>query len=145
LESERELYERIRQEQRDQGARATFPPDVAVAPPGVTYQGRAWPCFISTIPASVTSYHPLYFEDRNVERYGWDAGIFQPMLSAGKFYLDLAMLPYNIGQQFPWSLEYNAGYALPGDPEPYRIYVPRLSCTGAALESLAVLGIIALP
>lgn len=145
LESEQALRERMRQEQRDQGARAVFPSDVPIAPPGVTYQGRAWPRFVSTIPASVTAYNPLYFEDKNVERYGWDAGIFQPALSAGKFYLDLVMLPYNIGAQWPWSLEYNAGYALPGDPEPYRLYWPRLSCTGAALESLAVLGIIALP
>ncbi|GBD36544.1 hypothetical protein HRbin36_01669 [bacterium HR36] len=145
LESERELYDRIRQEQRDQGARATFPGDVAVAPPGVTYQGRAWPRFVNTIPTSVSAYQPLYFEDKNVERYGWDAGIFQPLLSAGKFYLDLALLPYNLGAQPPWSLEYNAGYALPGDPEPYRLYLPRLSLTGAGLESLAVLGIIALP
>lgn len=145
LESERALRERIRQEQRDQGARAHFPEDVAIAPPGVSYQGRAWPCFVSTIPASITAYHPLYFEDKNVERYGWDAGIFQPVLSAGKFYLDLALLPYNVGAQLPWSLEYNAGYALPGDPEPYRIYWPKLSCTGATLESLTVLGILALP
>ncbi|MCS7015187.1 MAG: hypothetical protein NZM42_03585 [Gemmatales bacterium] len=145
LESERELRERLRQEQRDQGARATFPADVAVAPPGVTYQGRAWPRFVNTIPTSVTAYQPLYFEDKNVERYGWDAGIFQPLLSAGKFYLDVALLPYHVGTQWPWSLEYNAGYSLPGDPEPYRLYCPRLSCTGAALESLAVLGIIALP
>ncbi|MCS7166326.1 MAG: hypothetical protein RMI91_02280 [Gemmatales bacterium] len=145
LESEQEFRERLRQEQRDQEARATFPADVPVAPPGVTYQGRAWPRLVSTIPAPITAYQPLYFEDKNVERYGWDAGIFQPLLSAGKFYLDVALLPYNLGAQWPWSLEYNAGYALPGDPEPYRLYWPRLSCTGAALESLAVLGILALP
>lgn len=145
LESEHQLRERIRQEQRDRASRAVFPTDVPTAPDGVTYQGRAWPRMISSIPASITSYQPLYFEDKNVERYGWDAGIFQPFLSAGKFYLDLALLPYNLGAQPPWSLEYNAGYALPGDPEPYRLYLPRCSVTGASLESLAVLGIIALP
>jgi len=145
LESEHQLRERIRQEQRDRASRAVFPADVPTAQVGITYQGRAWPRMISSIPASITSYHPLYFEDKNVERYGWDAGIFQPFLSAGKFYLDLALLPYNLGAQPPWSLEYNAGYALPGDPEPYRLYLPRCSVTGASLEALAVLGIIALP
>lgn len=145
LESEAQLRERIRQEQRDHGSRAIFPADVPIAAPGMSYQGRDWPRLVSTIPASVTRYHPLYFEDKNVERYGWDAGIFQPFLSAGKFYLDLALLPYHLGAQPPWSLEYNAGYALPGDPEPYRLYLPRCSVTGASLEALTVLGILALP
>ncbi len=145
LESEQQLRERIRQEQRDHSSRAVFPADVPIAAPGVVYRGRHWPRLVSTIPASVTRYQPLYFEDKNVERYGWDAGIFQPFLSTGKFYLDLALLPYNLGAQPPWSLEYNAGYALPGDPEPYRLYLPRCSVSGASLEALAVLGIIALP
>jgi hypothetical protein len=145
LESEQQLRERIRQEQRDHTSRAVFPADMPIAAPSTAYQGRDWPRLVSTIPAPVTRYQPLYFEDKNVERYGWDAGIFQPFLSAGKFYLDLALLPYNLGAQPPWSLEYNAGYGLPGDPEPYRLYLPRCSVTGASLESLAVLGIIALP
>jgi len=39
-------------------------------------------------------YRKLFFEERNSERYGWDLGVMGPFVSAGAFYWDLALVPY---------------------------------------------------
>jgi hypothetical protein len=136
LESEKALFERIRQEARDRNERAEFPKDPEVATNGQTYHpGRAWPARSTFLVPYVVCYNPLYFEEKNTERYGWDWSIFQPIVSTGAFYADVIIFPYNFGVQPCWDCECNSGYALPGDPMPYHFYLPPFSWKGALLEA----------
>jgi hypothetical protein len=144
VESENAFRERIRQQFRERNERAKFPEDIELTPSGYVARSRTFPPMASLYVPEIICYNPLYFEDLNAERYGWDAGIFQPFLSVGKFYCDLALLPYNIGVQHPWSCEFNAGYYLPGDPVPYLKYCPPCSVKGALLEAGVWAGGIAL-
>lgn len=147
LESERALIERVRQEARDRGERAEFPPTVQLPDQDRPYRpGRPWhPAVVRSVPYYVC-YHPLYFEEKNSERYGWDWSIFQPLVSTAAFYADVVIFPYNLGVMPPWACECNAGYFLPGDPVPYYFYVPPFSWKGVALQSAVVAGgIAALP
>src|SRR5262249_34041205 len=87
-------------------------------------------------------YDRMYFEERNSERFGWDLGIIQPLVSAGIFFFDVAALPYHVGTDPCRKYECSAGYCLPGDPVPYLLCPPRLSLTGAVLEAGAVVSLV---
>lgn len=144
LESEKALQERMRQEalQRPQPERIEFPKyDPLSRQP---FAGRAWPQQFEVVEPAYVCYGRLYFEDLNSERYGWDLGFVQPFVSAGKFYLDVAMLPYHMGTDWRRHHECSSGYCLPGDPVPYRLYPPGLSATGAAAQVGTVLALVAI-
>jgi hypothetical protein len=140
IESETAWRERIRQETRQRGELAVFPEDYSLYKPGVKYGGRAWPEQSFAVVPSFVCYKPLYFQDLNTERYGWDNGVFQPLLSTGKFYCDLLILPYKMGVDWPCACDYNSGYALPGDCVPYVLYHPEWSWRGAAMQALVIGG-----
>ena len=89
-------------------------------------------------------YERLYFEDKDSERYGWELGILQPLVSIGKFYSDVLMLPYNFGTRPCQRFEADAGYCLPGDPVPYLLYPVELSLSGALLEAGTAVGLAAI-
>jgi hypothetical protein len=144
VESETALRERIRQEFRQRNERAEFPVDISLVKPGEKYAPRFFPPSTTIYVPDAVCYKPLYFEDKNTERHGWDTGIFQPILSAAKFYGDLAILPYNMGVQHPCSCEFNTGYYKPGDPVPYYCYLPPPSWKGAALQTAVIVGGIAI-
>ena len=144
LESEEAMRERIRQERRNKQSpqRAIFPYE----PPATEepYQARVFPPQMKFVEPSFVTYDRLFFEDRNAERYGWDLGFIQPVVSAGLFYADLAALPYRQCSA-PWFCrDTGAGECLPGDPVPYLLYPPGASTTGAAGEAAAILGLIAI-
>lgn len=67
-------------------------------------------------------YHPLYFEDIGVERYGQDAGLLQPALSGGHFFGRLATLPLHALVKPPISCDYPLGHFRPGNCNPYLHY-----------------------
>jgi hypothetical protein len=138
IESEATLRQRMRQEARQREERIEFPKDVYLIAPGEVYAGRKWPMQSTATVPNIVCYRPLYFEDLNSERYGWDACLFQPFLSTGKFYLDTLMLPYNMGVLSPCDCECNTGYYLPGTPVPYMCYVPPLSWKGILYQSAAI-------
>ena len=89
-------------------------------------------------------YDRIYFEDKNSERYGWDLGFVQPLVSGGLFYWDFLTWPYQAGINPLRRFETSAGYCLPGDPVPYLIYPPKLSWTGAIFEAGAIVTLIAI-
>jgi hypothetical protein len=140
LEAEPRLKERIRQESRVPGAveRIIFPEEKVTTE---AYRPRAFPPAQEVADPYYVCYGRLYFEQINSERYGWDLGPLQPLISAGMFYWDVLTLPYHMGTEPCRCYECNAGYCLPGDPVPYLIYPPQLSLTGAAAEAAAVTGV----
>jgi hypothetical protein len=143
LESEASLQERIRQEfrQDDPIQRVVFPeePVLSTQP----YQGRAWPPQKELAEASYVCYGRLLFEEKNSERYGWDLGAIQPIVSASVFFKDVLVLPYHAATDLCRCNECSAGYCLPGDPVPYLLYPPEISLTGAFAETAAAVTLFA--
>jgi len=92
--------------------------------------------------ASNVWYHPLYFEDGPLERYGhtYDAP-FQYVLSPVKFLGQTAMLPYNATLRPVHSREYPLGWYRPGEFAPYLKYKPAWNGEAAVNEALAVVGL----
>jgi hypothetical protein len=146
VESEANFYERIRQETRGRQSadriveRVEFPVEPVLATG--SFPGRTFPPLQEVVEPNYLCYGRLYFEEKNSERYGWDLGIIQPLVSAGAFYCDLLWLPYHMGTEPCRKYECNAGYCLPGDPVPYLIYPPEFSVTGLAAETAVVAGLL---
>ncbi len=82
----------------------------------------------------------LYFEDKNSERYGWDAGFVQPLLSLGIFYKDVLLYPAKLGSNRRERYETNAGKYMPGSPVPYLLYPPEITVGGYILGAVAIGG-----
>lgn len=143
LESEEALRERMRQEDRDRRVeRAAFPEDRPLPEERAT--ARAFPRQRMNAEPNYVCYKRLWFEERNAERYGWDLGAIQPVLSAAYFYADWVTVPYHWGQDPHGCCESGAGECLPGDPVPYLLYPPGLSAKGALAQAGAVLGLVAI-
>jgi hypothetical protein len=101
---------------------------------------RRWDPLTEVVEPPYVCYKRLYFEQINSERYGWDLGVVHPLLSAGVFLYDVALLPYHAFTEPLRRYECNAGYYLPGDPVPLLLYPPEWSLSGALGEA-AVIGL----
>lgn len=84
--------------------------------------GRGWSPneFCWTAPGLM--HRPLYFEEINLERYGYSQGCLQPALSVATFAGNVALLPYQMTLDHPCCPIYSLGYDRPGDCVPYRCY-----------------------
>lgn len=135
LESEGELFERLRQEALDRSPqeRIEFPeePELTKEP----YYGRDWPMQKRCVEPIYVCHKRLYFEEVNAERHAWElAGVFQPVLSAAIFFKDVALLPFHLGTDPCRCYDCSAGKCLPGDPVPYLWYPPELSASGTLVQ-----------
>jgi hypothetical protein len=105
---------------------------------------RPFAPMVERVEPAYVCYQRLYFEDKNSERYGWEFGPLQPVLSAALFYKDMILWPYHIGTRPCQRYECSAGYCLPGDPVPYLIYPIEWSVTGGLLEAGTIVGLYAI-
>jgi hypothetical protein len=97
---------------------------------------RDWQSMIFAWKASALCHKPLYFEDVQLERYGQTPSpLFQPLLSAARFYLVLPALPYMMGLEPPCECIYPLGYYRPGSCAPFIIPPVPISLRGALLEA----------
>lgn len=142
LDSEESFKERMKQDARQRGQRIEFPPEPIVSTE--SYSGRHYPPMQEVVEPGYVCYGRLFFEERNSERYDWDFGIIQPLVSVGYFYKDVLLFPYHYFTDPCRRYDCDAGYCLPGDPTPYLLYPPALSLTGALGEAGAVLAVLAL-
>jgi hypothetical protein len=84
-------------------------------------------------------YHPLYFEQIALERYGQHFGnLVAPWLSHGLFFADAALLPYSLGKNPPWVCHDDVCLAQPGDIVPFRLYLPVKDPKGMLLQATAM-------
>lgn len=145
LESERFLQERMRQEalQLATPARLEFPQYKPLTEDR-TPPTRSWPCQTMQVEPAYVCYGRLYFQELNVERYGWDLGLIAPLESAARFYANVLALPYHMATEPCRHYDCSAGYCLPGDPVPYLCYPPHWSLTGAVAEAGVVVGLAAI-
>jgi hypothetical protein len=144
LESEEASRERMinRSRQTKPGERLEFPPSPPLSQQ--RYAGRSWPQQTTFAEPNYVCYQKLLFEQKNFERYGWDLGPFTPIISAGAFWVDVALLPYHLGTDPFRNYECSAGYCMPGDPVPLLLYPPELSVCGTLSEGAAVAALVVL-
>jgi len=144
LESEQNWMERVEQEhiQGPEHDRVEFPEEPPIS--NDRYQRRNFPPATEVVEPNYLCYKRLYFEQLNAERYGWDLGIIHPIVSAGIFFWDVALLPYHCGTEPFRKYECSAGYCLPGDPVPLLLYPVEFSLTGTVLEAGTIVSLFAI-
>jgi hypothetical protein len=116
-------------------------PILSNLPTNVPYYGRDWPKMRMLVEPHYVCHRRLHFEELNSERYGWEAGVFQPFLSAAYFYKDVAFFPMRAFSDPCRCYDCNSGKCLPGDPVPYLLYPPEITATGVAAQAAAVGGL----
>ncbi|MFO0927295.1 MAG: hypothetical protein U0736_09680 [Gemmataceae bacterium] len=145
LDSDAKLRERIRQEtqERDPKERVQFPEEPILSRDTYMGRGSIWPARHMIVEPHYVAYEPLFFQDINAERYGWDFGIVHPVLGAGKFYYDLALLPMHCAA-WKCQTDTSAGYCLPGDPVPFKLYPPEITFEGTVAEIAVIAALVAI-
>jgi len=102
---------------------------------------RDWTMLTYTWKASGLCHKPLYFEQRQLERYGHSAGpILQPILSGAHFFSTIAIVPYKMGMNPPQECQYTLGYYRPGSCAPYLVSPIPLSIRGGLTQAAAMVG-----
>lgn len=110
-----------------------------------TYSPRSWIHTDFTWKASGLCHKPLYFEDRNLERYGQSAHpLLQPVLSGAHFFATIPILPYKMGLEPPTECLYTLGYYRPGSCAPHLLDPIPLSVRAGLFQAGAVAGAVAI-
>ena len=143
LKSMRELTLDIRPEEGE------LPKDLAAAkfldvgevrhPAGTN---RPWPLYEFWWEAPAVCHRPLYFEEVNLERYGYSHGLIQPILSGAHFFGKVPALPYLMTAEPHRDCVYTLGHYPPGSYAPYHIHYPPVSLRAAAVEAAVLTGLI---
>ena len=154
LEGDAELIRRIRNElnreqyERDDQKGPYKPDPEAFSPPEETSSGSDltyvsktvnYPPRVQYIEPAFVSHRPLYFEEKNSERYGWELGIAQPAISALYFYKDVLFFPAHLASNVRERYDTDRGKCLPGSSVPYYLYPPEISLLGLSAEASAVI------
>jgi hypothetical protein len=143
-DTEKQLEERMRQERRDVGSGdpIMFPdrPDLGAH----EFVQRKFEPMVCLVEPDYVVYGRLYFEEKNSERYGWELGAIQPVVSSLHFFCDLVTWPYHCAQDPCRRFETSAGQCPPGNPVPYLLYPPELSGSGLLAEVAAIALFVAL-
>jgi hypothetical protein len=102
---------------------------------------REWPLTVYAWESPAFCHRPLYFEDENLERYGYSYGAVQPAVSAAHFFGRAVTWPYLMGAFPPHDCTYTLGKGRPGSYMPYYLYRPPVSARGALYEAGAITGL----
>jgi hypothetical protein len=106
------------------------------------YVSRTWQPMTFTWKASALCHKPLYFEERQLERYGHTTGPFvQPVLSGAHFFLNVAVVPYKMGINPLNECQYSLGYYRPGSCAPWLLPPVPISLRGGLYQAAAITGV----
>jgi hypothetical protein len=103
---------------------------------------RPWHPSVFWWEAPATCHQPLYFEEINLERYGYSHGIAQPFLSAAHFFGTVPALPYLMSVDKPRECIYTLGHYVPGSRAPYHTHLPPPSLRAGVAEAAVMTGLI---
>lgn len=93
-----------------------------------------------------TCHQPLYFEEINLERYGYSCiGEAQPILSAAHFFGTVPIMPYKMTVHRPCECIYTLGHYRPGSCVPHRTHWLPWRWDAAAVQLGAVTGLAFIP
>ena len=88
--------------------------------------------------------HPLYFEDRMLERHGHQRyPAIQPLVSGGRMAAQIVLLPYLATLDPPCECQYSLGYYRAGSCVPRLKQRPPYQRRAALVEAAAIVGFIA--
>jgi len=107
--------------------------------------GRNWPTVCYEWDAPALAHRPLYFEEVNLERYGYGmkyVRVAQPVISAGQFFATVPTLPYRMLAEPARDPVYTLGHYRPGSDVPYCPVYPPLSVSGGVAEAGVATGLI---
>ena len=103
------------------------------------FAGRNWLHNAMFWKASALCHKPLYFENRQLERYGHTHGpIVEPFHSSVHFFTSMILWPYNAGINPPNECLYALGFYKPGDCAPWLKEPFPFSLHGAVNQGLAI-------
>jgi hypothetical protein len=129
-----------------------FPPDAASgALPswpttvGDTWTSRPWHPVVYRWEASALCHQPLYFEDVNLERYGYTCRglqFVQPVVSGAKFFATIPCMPYLATAKRPCQRIYTLGHYRPGSLVPFRHHCEELRLGPGAVQAAAVTAVV---
>jgi hypothetical protein len=115
-----------------------------LVPAGTPYVAKAiregYPAMQSLTEPDYVVHRRLYFEEKNSERYGWDLGIVQPVISTLYFYKDTLLWPAKLASNPFERYDTSAGKCLPGSPVPYYLYPPEVDLFGASVGAATIVG-----
>lgn len=112
---------------------------------GEAFAGRMFEASCFMWESSNLFYHPLYFEDPKLERYGHTYhDVVQPFASVGRFGVQLVGLPYQMVIDNPCRKVYPLGYYRPGDCAPKQIKQIPWNLRAALFQAEVVAGAIIL-
>ena len=110
---------------------------------GDTRLDGMWAANGFTWAASKMKHRPLYFEEVNLERYGYGCHpLLQPAVSSAHFFLTIPAMPYKMVVHPPRECIYTLGYYRPGDCVPWRRNLPPWSAPAGAVEAATVVGLV---
>lgn len=142
-DSEEALFQRMRQEARERKPEELVFPEEPVLSKE-PYYGRDWPKVKMVVEPHFVCHGRLHFEELNTERYGWELGVLQPLLSSLDFYKNVALLPYHVMTYPCRCYDCSSGKCLPGDPVPLMLYPPDLTVTGTLGEAAVIAALVAI-
>lgn len=97
--------------------------------------GGGWMAFEHHWSATCMRHRPLYFEEVNAERYGYTPSyLFQPVISAGRFFATIPALPYKMAIDHPRECKYTLGHYRPGSCNPWRRHQLPRKLSASAVE-----------
>jgi hypothetical protein len=105
---------------------------------------RDWSMYQYWWEAPALCHSPLYYEEINVERYGYSHGLGQPAFSAAHFFGSTVALPYLLAATPPGECVYTLGHYRPGSYVPYQLHRPPFSLKGGISQAAVVTGLILL-
>jgi hypothetical protein len=115
------------------------------APPLDPLTNRGWAHSEYCWQATGLFHRPLYFEQPNMERYGYAptrSRTGQSILAGAHFFGSVLILPYRMGAEPINDAVYTLGHYRPGSCVPYRFERPPLDWKGGALETVTLVGLI---
>lgn len=88
-------------------------------------------------------HQPLYFEEVNLERYGYQCNpVVQPLVSGAHFFLTVPALPYKMTVNPPRECVYTLGYYRPGDRVPWQRNRLPWDTRAAAVQAGVAVGLV---
>jgi len=104
---------------------------------------RYWPVRCYFWNATLMFHRPLYFEEINLERYGYGCGeCIQPFVSAAHFFGTVPALPYCLAADPPRECQYTLGHYRPGSCPPWRNHGPPIDPIAGLAEGGVLTGLI---
>jgi hypothetical protein len=96
---------------------------------------RSWGATTFAWNATCLCHRPLYFEEINLERYGYGCcESLQPAASAAHFFATIPALPYCMATDCPCDCIYTLGHYRPGSCNPWQCHWPRFTTRAALAE-----------